>query len=68
MSDELTDGYLDGFNDERDAYPDSLANRGDRYRHGWMNGRDDRLGRPRASAAAIRNDLSALPQPPEDAQ
>lgn len=51
---EVTEGYLDGLNDDRDELPASLANRSESYRHGWQNGRDDRLGRPRMSASKIR--------------
>lgn len=68
MSDDIVDGYLDGFRDDRAVYPDSLSNRSERYRHGWLNGRDDRMKNPRAPAAVIRADLAALPQPPEDAR
>ncbi|WP_334147851.1 hypothetical protein [Hyphomicrobium sp.] len=53
-NDEIIEGYRDGYADDRDELPASLANRSESYRHGWLNGRDDRLGRPRASAEAIR--------------
>ena len=52
---EMVEGYLDGFTDDRLDYPPGLANRGACYRHGWLNGRDDRIGRPRASAAVLRS-------------
>lgn len=54
--DDMFEGYRDGFNDRREQLPASLANRSHSYRHGWLNGRDDRLGKPRASAAALRQD------------
>lgn len=48
------EGYFDGFKDDRDDFPESLSNRGAAYRHGWLNGRDDRHGTPRAAAADLR--------------
>jgi hypothetical protein len=50
----MVEGYRDGFKDDRVEYPDSLLNRGYAYRHGWLNGRDDRVGKPRASADELR--------------
>lgn len=41
-NDPMSQGFLDGFSDDRPEYPESLSNRGARYRHGWLNGRDDR--------------------------
>lgn len=55
MADEdMIEGYLDGFTDDRDELPTSFANRSESYRHGWLNGRDDRRGRPRATAGSLR--------------
>lgn len=51
--DDMVQGYRDGLTDEREGFPASLANRGASYRHGWMNGRDDRLQRPRATVATL---------------
>jgi len=44
---DMVDGYLDGFEDHRKEFPESLSNRGRSYRHGWLNGLADRLHRPR---------------------
>ena len=52
--DEMTEGYLDGSKDDRVELPDSLSNRSASYRHGWLNGRDDRLHSPRVYASRIR--------------
>ena len=52
--DEMTEGYMDGFEDTRDEFPSSLANRGKSYIHGWLNGRDDRLHKPRDLAKHLR--------------
>ena len=46
-NDEMVEGYFDGFKDDRLDLPESLANRSASYRHGWLNGRDDRVGNPR---------------------
>lgn len=49
--DDMVEGYRDGF--DRDAVPPG-QNRSRSYVLGWLNGRDDRAGRPRASAAELR--------------
>lgn len=59
MSD-LTDGYMDGLKDDRIELPASFANRSDEYCHAWLNGRDDRRGKPRASAAELREAIAAI--------
>jgi hypothetical protein len=67
---DIVDGYFDGREDDRTEYPEA-SNRSAFYRHGWLNGRDDRIGKPRASAAEIRASLDALfaatPPSPEGA-
>ena len=50
--DEMVEGYRDGFRDTRDEFP-AHTNRPPTYRHGWLNGRDDRLRQPRASSAEL---------------
>jgi hypothetical protein len=52
--DEMLEGYRDGFNDDRPEFPESLSNRGASYRHGWLNGRDDRVGKCRSTAPHLR--------------
>lgn len=59
MSD-VVEGYMDGLKDERSELPATLSNRSDEYRHGWLNGRDDRVNRPRAGAAKIRSDIAGI--------
>lgn len=49
-NDEMVSGYLDGFDL---SSPEPSSNRSHSYRHGFANGRDDRSGRPRATAAAL---------------
>lgn len=51
--DDMLDGYRAGFTDERAEYP-THSNRSEAYKHGWLNGRDDRLNDPRDTAASIR--------------
>ena len=48
---EMVEGYLDGFDP---SSPEPSDNRSHSYRHGWLNGRDDRRGQPRAAAAVLR--------------
>lgn len=50
-SDDMIEGYRDGYAIDAIAPSD---NRSASYKHGWQNGRDDRLGRPRSSAAQLR--------------
>ena len=49
--DEMLRGYLDGFDPDS---PEPSDNRSHSYRHGFANGRDDRAGRPRSTAATLR--------------
>jgi hypothetical protein len=49
--DEMVDGYRDGRNLDN---PEPSANRSESYRHGFLNGRDDRAGSPRALASELR--------------
>lgn len=54
LSDDMVEGYYDGLRDDRADFPDSLSNRSHSYRHGWLNGRDDRIGKARTTAADMR--------------
>lgn len=56
---EMTQGYLDGLSDTRPDFPE-LTNRSEAYRHGWLNGRDDRIGEPRACAETLRSEAALL--------
>lgn len=47
--DDMLVGYIDGFCDDRTEFPEQ-SNRSPAYRHGWLNGRDDRVGKPRDTA------------------
>lgn len=60
VDDEVYEGYRDGRSDERDSLPASMANRSDAYVFGWLNGRDDRLRKPRAKADDLRKRAAEL--------
>lgn len=57
--DEMIEGYGDGLRDTRDV-PPAQSNRSEAYWHGWKNGRDDRLGQPRALASELRKQAAML--------
>lgn len=50
---EMVHGYLDGVDDDRVEYQEQ-SNRSEAYKHGWLNGRDDRIGFPRDTAENLR--------------
>lgn len=52
-TDETVEGYFDGIRSDLHELPEG-SNRSESYKHGWRNGRDDRLARPRATAAELR--------------
>jgi len=43
---DMVQGYCDGMDDKRIALPEN-TNYSAAYVHGWLNGRDDRLHKPR---------------------
>ena len=53
---EMVEGYRDGLDLSQ---PEPSGNRSRSYRHGFANGRDDRMSRPRASAEILRPDAEA---------
>ena len=50
---EMVEGYRDGFREDHNEVL-RISNRSEAYQHGWLNGRDDRMGSPRASYEALR--------------
>lgn len=56
---DMSEGYRDGLRDAEDDFPDRLANRSASYRHGWLNGRDDRKRSPRTGAEDLRQQAEA---------
>lgn len=53
---DMMEGYFDGLEDARPDMPGRATNRSQSYRHGWLNGRDDRIHQPRASAQTLREE------------
>ena len=49
MLDDLVGGYRKGFKSCTLELPDCYQNYPAAFKYGWLNGRDDRIGRPRAS-------------------
>lgn len=49
---DMIQGYMDGMDDFRADLPKE-NNYSPSYVHGWLNGRDDRLGKPRDTAAVL---------------
>lgn len=58
-ADEMIEGYSDGLTDVR-TDPPAMSNRSPAYWHGWLNGRDDRIGKPRSSAMSLRSRAAML--------
>ncbi len=53
LKDEMVDGYRAGLHDNRMELPEN-HNFSPAYKHGWLNGRDDRINQPRAFASVLR--------------
>lgn len=51
---EMVRGYLAGFNSGELDIPACHDMQSVAFRHGWMNGRDDRTGSPRDRAQVLR--------------
>jgi len=58
---ELVDGYRTGFSDDREKLP-AQHNYSPLYVFGWLNGRDDRIGKPRDTAENLRRELASIEQ------
>lgn len=56
---EMFEGYVSGFEDTRLELAEGV-NRSDAWCFGWRNGRDDRIGQPRATAAVLREMGTAI--------
>ena len=54
---EMVEGFLDGY--DLDC-PGPGPNRSAAYRHGFLNGRDDRSGEPRASTGVLRDEAERI--------
>ena len=51
---DMVRGYLAGFNSGEFDIPTCHDMQSVAFRHGWMNGRDDRTGSPRDRAEVLR--------------
>lgn len=51
---EMMAGYMDGLDSGSSDLPDCHKNKSAAYRHGWLNGRDDRIHKPREKASVLR--------------
>lgn len=51
---EMVDGYRAGMKSGSDELPECHKAKSAAFRHGWLNGRDDRLQHPRESADVLR--------------
>ena len=47
--DRVVIGYMEGLSSEDLELPSRYKNSKAAFKHGWLNGRDDRIGRPRDS-------------------
>lgn len=47
-------GYIDGLDSGSNELPDCHRFKSAAYRHGWLNGRDDRVHKPRDKASVLR--------------
>lgn len=57
--DEMVMGYLCGYNGSAESLPDCYLKHSPAFKHGWNNGRDDRIGSPgeRASVKRARAEM-----------
>ncbi|NTF18139.1 hypothetical protein G6L37_06950 [Agrobacterium rubi] len=60
-NEEIVEGYMDGLSSRLDDLADG-TNRSESYKHGWRNGRDDRMQKPRAAASTLRNEAADIAQ------
>lgn len=52
--DEMVAGYMKGFGGLTAELPACHESKSSAWKHGWNNGRDDRLGSPRDRADVLR--------------
>jgi len=50
----LIEGYLKGRNSSSLELPTCYDSKPSAFKHGWLNGRDDRIGVPRDKASVLR--------------
>lgn len=47
-------GYLAGYDSGSAELPECYKDKSAAFKHGWLNGRDDRLGQPHEKASVLR--------------
>lgn len=52
---DMVDGYLAGFCSGSQRLPACHEARSAAFKHGWLNGRDDRISKPRERYSVLRN-------------
>lgn len=50
----MMDGYFAGLDSGSYELPECQKDKSAAFKHGWLNGRDDRLGKPRDRADVLR--------------
>lgn len=53
-TDDMVAGYLAGFSSGSMRLPDCYANESPAFKHGWLNGLDDRSSKPRERYSVLR--------------
>lgn len=51
---DMVEGYLAGLHSESIDLPECHAKKSPSFKHGWLNGRDDRQGTPRERFDVLR--------------
>ena len=54
-TDDMVTGYIAGLRSGAPDLPECYATCSPAFKHGWRNGRDDRIGTPREVARVLRN-------------
>ncbi|MFB6649952.1 hypothetical protein ACFTQ9_21165 [Bacillus velezensis] len=54
IENEMVDGYMAGFSSGAMSLPDWHKGRSAAFKHGWLNGRDDRISKPRERYSVLR--------------
>ena len=49
----VVEGYMDGLSSTSIELPNRYKNAKAAFKHGWLNGRDDRIGKPRDSYGVL---------------
>jgi ribosome modulation factor len=63
---DIVEGYMDGISDKEIDFPERIANRSRSYKHGWRNGRDDRVSHPRKTFDELSRDAEAAMKQDKD--